>query len=267
MTWTSPISSSNDERSETGQEPLGSCPVSVADPGLSARLDGVRAGVADAARTAGRDNTDITTIVVTKFHPASVIRALAALGVNDVGENRHQEAQAKAAELADLTLTWHFVGQVQGKKARQVRAYANVIHSVDRVSLVDALASPDSSVDCFIQVNLTDDPGRGGVAPPELSALVDRVQQADGLNLLGLMAVAPLGEEPRRSFAYVRELSEGIRGAAPQATQLSMGMSQDYAAAVLEGATHLRIGTAITGKRPEPVNLNREAQQHGGRHV
>jgi len=187
--------------------------------------------------------------------------------VHDVGENRHQEAQAKATELADLGLNWHFVGQVQGKKARQVRAYANVIHSVDRVSLIDALASADASVECFIQVNLTDDPGRGGVAPPDLSALVERVQRADGLHLLGLMAVAPLGGDPRRAFAHVRELSEGIRGAAPQATQLSMGMSQDYAEAILEGATHLRIGTAITGKRPEPVNLNREAQQHGGRHV
>nr|WP_241986402.1 YggS family pyridoxal phosphate-dependent enzyme [Cryobacterium psychrophilum] len=227
----------------------------------------MRAGIADAARAAGRDDADITTIVVTKFHPAAVIRALSALGVRDVGESRHQEAQAKVAELAELDLNWHFIGQVQGKKARQVRAYANVIHSVDRVSLVDSLASPDTTVDCFIQINLTDDPARGGVNPADLSALVDRVQQSEGLRLLGLMAVAPLHAEPRRSFAYVRELSEGIRSAAPQATHLSMGMSQDYPAAILEGATHLRIGTAITGKRPEPVNLDREAQQHGGRHV
>ncbi|MDH6237217.1 YggS family pyridoxal phosphate-dependent enzyme [Cryobacterium sp. CG_9.6] len=253
MIWTSPISSSNEPYPERDE--------------LAERLGVVQGGIADAARTAGRPVEDITTIVVTKFQPSSLIRALAALGVRDMGENRHQEVQLKAAELAELQLTWHFVGQIQGKKARQIRAYANVIHSVDRDSLVDSLASAESTVDCFIQVNLTDDAGRGGVDPGQLSALVDRVQATEGLRLQGLMAVAPLGAEPRRSFAYIRELSEGIRSQAPDAKQLSMGMSQDYVEAILEGATHLRIGTAITGKRPEPVNLDRDAQQHGGRHV
>ncbi|WP_104128416.1 YggS family pyridoxal phosphate-dependent enzyme [Cryobacterium sp. Y57] len=217
---------------------------------LATRLQTVRVGVADAARTAGRDPADITTIVVTKFHPISLIEELYALGVRNMGENRHQEAQSKAASLADLDLVWHFVGQVQGKKARQVRAYANVIHSVDRESLVTALASKESTIDCFIQVNLTDDAARGGVDPENLSALVDSALIVPGVRLLGLMAVAPLGQEPRRAFAYVRELSEQIRQQVPTATALSMGMSQDYAAAVLEGATHLRIGTAITGNRP-----------------
>ncbi|WP_104139148.1 YggS family pyridoxal phosphate-dependent enzyme [Cryobacterium sp. Y62] len=234
--------------------------MSMATPGATApdlvtRLETVSVGVADAAREAGRDPAEITTIVVTKFHPLSMIEALYALGVRDVGENRHQEAQSKAAELAKLDLTWHFVGQVQGKKARQVRAYADVIHSVDRDSLVAALASAESTIDCFIQVNLTDDAARGGVDPANLPALVDTVLAAPGVHLLGLMAVAPLsagegGEEPRRAFARVRNLGEQIRSQAPAATALSMGMSQDYAAAVLEGATHLRIGTAITGNRP-----------------
>ncbi|WP_240607066.1 YggS family pyridoxal phosphate-dependent enzyme [Cryobacterium aureum] len=217
---------------------------------LASRLQTVRGGVADAARAAGRDPADITTIAITKFHPVSLIEELYALGVRNLGENRHQEAQAKAAELAGQDLVWHFVGQIQGKKARQVRAYANVIHSIDRESLVTALGSEDSSVDCFIQVNLTDDAARGGVDPANLTALVDNVLATPGLRLLGLMAVAPLGVEPRRAFAHVRELSERLRGQAPAATALSMGMSQDYAAAVLEGATHLRIGTAITGNRP-----------------
>ncbi|WP_369826690.1 YggS family pyridoxal phosphate-dependent enzyme [Cryobacterium sp. Y11] len=217
---------------------------------LATRLDTVRAGVTDAAREAGRDVAGITTIVVTKFHPLSLIEALYTLGVRNVGENRHQEAQSKAAQLAGLDLTWHFVGQVQGKKARQVRAYATVIHSVDRPSLASALASDDSSIDCFIQINLTDDAARGGVDPVNLPALVDTVLATPGLRLLGLMAVAPLATEPRRAFAHVRELGEQIRTQAPSATALSMGMSQDYAAAVLEGATHLRIGTAITGNRP-----------------
>ena len=226
-------------------EPSGTVP-----DGLAARLGGVRAGIIDAARAADRDPAGITTIVVTKFHPVALIEELYALGVRNVGENRHQEAQSKSALLADLDLVWHFVGQVQGKKARQVRAYADVIHSVDRESLVTALGSEESRCDCFIQVNLTDDAARGGVDPLNLAALVDNVLAAPGLRLLGLMAVAPLAEEPRRAFARVRELSEQIRTQAPAAIALSMGMSQDYAAAVLEGATHLRIGTAITGNRP-----------------
>jgi hypothetical protein len=217
---------------------------------LATRLAAVRAGVDDAVRTADRDPAEVTTIVVTKFHPVSMIKELHALGVRDFGENRHQEAQSKAAELADLDLAWHFVGQVQGKKARQVRAYADVIHSVDRESLVTALGSEESSIDCFIQVNLTEDAARGGVDPQYLPDLVDTVLAAPGIRLLGLMAVAPLGADPRRAFAGVRELSEQIRTQAPAAAALSMGMSQDYAAAVLEGATHLRIGTAITGNRP-----------------
>ncbi|MDP1788691.1 MAG: YggS family pyridoxal phosphate-dependent enzyme, partial [Rhodoglobus sp.] len=190
---------------------------------LAGRLAAVRDGVADAARVADRDPASITTIVVTKFHPASLVRELASLGVRDFGENRHQEAAAKAAELVDLDLTWHFVGQLQGKKARQVRSYARVIHSIDRESLADALASSDSNVDCFVQVNLTDDAARGGVEPANLDALVEHVVATRGLTLLGLMAVAPLGEEPRRAFARVRELSDRIRLTAPDADELSMG--------------------------------------------
>jgi pyridoxal phosphate enzyme (YggS family) len=221
-------------------------------PSLAERLERVRSGIADAARVADRDTASITTIVVTKFHPVSLIRELADLGVRDIGENRHQEAQGKAADLADLGLTWHFVGQVQGKKARAVRTYASVIHSVDREPLVAALSSTKSVVDCFVQVNLTDDPQRGGVHPDVLLPLVETVLAAPGLRLLGLMAVAPIGEEPRAAFARVRELSAGVRRLSPESTALSMGMSQDYPAAILEGATHLRIGTAITGNRPVP---------------
>ncbi|WEO79044.1 YggS family pyridoxal phosphate-dependent enzyme [Cryobacterium sp. SO2] len=229
---------------------------------LSQRLATVQGGIADAARSAGRPVTDITTVVVTKFQPVSLVRELLELGVRDFGESRHQEAQAKAAELSGSGITWHFVGQVQGKKARQVRAYSSVIHSVDRESLVDALGSPVEAsagdavgVDCFVQVNLTDDPARGGVSIPNLAPLVERVLTTPGLTLLGLMAVAPLGADPRRSFALVSELGAQMRGIAPDARYLSMGMSQDYAAAIAEGATHLRIGTAITGNRPAPVNL------------
>jgi PLP dependent protein len=215
---------------------------------LAERLHVVRDGVADASLEASRDVSTITTIVVTKFHAASLVRELHELGVRDFGESRHQEAQPKVAELSDLDATWHFVGQLQSKKGRQVATYIDVLHSMDRDSLADALAG--STLDVFLQVNLTDDPGRGGVAPHDVLRLAERVLPIDGLRLRGLMAVAPVGVEPRAAFAGVRALSEGLRGLAPTASDLSMGMSGDYRDAILEGATHLRIGTAITGIRP-----------------
>lgn len=216
---------------------------------LAERLATVSERIADAARDAGRDPAGITTIVVTKFHPASLVRELFELGVRDVGENRHQEAQAKAAELVDLDLTWHFIGQLQSKKARQVRQYASSIHSIDRPALVDAL-SDGPPIDGFVQLNLTDDPARGGVADDQLEPLVEQVLAAPGLRLRGVMAVAPLDEDPRRAFARVRAASERVRALNPTATSISAGMSQDFAAAIAEGATHLRIGSAITGNRP-----------------
>jgi PLP dependent protein len=218
---------------------------------LAERLASVQGSIADAARDAGRHPREITTIVVTKFQPVALIAELAGLGVQDVGENRHQEAQAKAAELASLGLRWHFVGQLQSKKAKQVRTYASAIHSVDRPALVEALRSDDATVDCFVQVNLTEDPGRGGVAPDGLDELVEQVLGAPGLRLRGLMAVAPLGEPARPAFARVRLLSERVQRIDPDAASLSIGMSHDFREAILEGATHLRIGTAITGNRPE----------------
>jgi pyridoxal phosphate enzyme (YggS family) len=221
---------------------------------LAERLASVRAGIGDAAASAGRNADEITTIVVTKFHPVSLVHELYDLGVRDVGENRHQEASAKAAELASLAdLSWHFVGQLQSKKARQARQYASVIHSVDRSALVTALDTADAAetpMPCFVQINLTDDEARGGVQPSALEPLVEQVLGAAGLELWGVMAVAPLGEEPRAAFARLRGYSERVRALAPAATRISAGMSHDYREAILEGATHLRIGTAITGNRP-----------------
>nr|WP_218853853.1 YggS family pyridoxal phosphate-dependent enzyme [Schumannella luteola] len=220
------------------------------------------ARIAEAARAAGRDPGELTRIVVTKFHPASLVRELAELGVRDVGESRHQEAGPKADELADLDLRWHFIGQLQSKKARQVREYAQVLHSLDRDSVVDALgrsAADAPPVEVFLQVDLdpeTDaaaeagEAGRGGAAPSRVASLAERILGTPGLDLVGVMAVAPLGAEPRPAFARLRAVSEGLRELAPSATAISAGMSGDYAEAILEGATHLRIGTAITGNRP-----------------
>ena len=225
--------------------------MSAIDARLEERLTSIRAQVADAARAAGRDASTITTIVVTKFHPSSLVRELAMLGVTDVGENRQQDAGPKAAETRDLELTWHFIGQLQSNKVRAVLEYASVVQSVDRASLVDALQAASVPVQVFLQLNLTDDPNRGGVAPDALEQLAERVLAAPGLALRGVMAVAPLGEAPRAAFARVRAASDRLRAMAPSADALSMGMSGDFREAILEGATHLRIGTAITGNRPD----------------
>lgn len=217
---------------------------------LEARVHEVQERIAAAARAAGREESEITTIVVTKFHPAELVRELYALGIRHVGENRHQEAVAKHAELAELDLTWHFIGQLQSNKSRAVAEYAQVIHSVDRPSLVEALARQDREVDVFLEINLTDVPGRGGVLPAELEALCEAVLQVPVLNLRGVMAVAPVDEEPSKAFERVLGYAERVRSLAPEARELSIGMSGDFEAAIALGATHLRIGTAITGKRP-----------------
>jgi pyridoxal phosphate enzyme (YggS family) len=229
---------------------------------LAERLALVTEGISDAATRASRDVNDITMIVVTKFHPAQLVRDLYDLGVRDVGENRHQEAEAKAAELSELDLTWHFIGQLQSNKARAARKYASVVHSVDRSSLVTALGNaaftpsgePELNIvtvlDCFVQLNLTQDPARGGVQPADVVELAELVAAEPSLNVMGVMAVAPLDEEPRVAFARVRAASDRVRSVIPSATYISAGMSHDYAEAIAEGATHLRIGSAITGNRP-----------------
>ncbi|WP_336659215.1 YggS family pyridoxal phosphate-dependent enzyme [Leucobacter sp. USHLN153] len=228
----------------------------VTEPGLEARLHAVQAEVAAASRAAGRDADDLTLIVVTKFHPASLVEDLARLGVRDMGENRHQEAQEKSVALADLDLRWHFVGQLQTKKAKQAAQYAHAVHSVDRERLVDALggaiAGTGKQLDVFLQVNLTQDPGRGGAAPEDLERLAEHALGVSGLQLRGVMAVAPLDEAPAASFERLAGYSERVRAIAPTATAISAGMTHDFREAIAAGATHLRIGSAITGKRPEP---------------
>lgn len=223
---------------------------------LAQRLSNVQEGIAAACAAADRNADDVTLIVVTKFHPASMVRALSGLGITDVGENRHQEAQLKAAELVDLDLRWHFIGQLQTKKARQAAQYAHAIHSIDRERLVDALSSAEleHTIDAFVQVNLTDDPGRGGAAPADIERIAERVLDTAQLQLRGVMAVAPLPqEEPAESaFARLRGYSERIRLLDPQANAISAGMTHDYHEAIAAGATHLRIGSAITGNRTDP---------------
>ncbi len=222
---------------------------------IASRLADVDARIADAARAAGRDPVRLTRIVVTKFHPAPMIDELAGLGVRDIGENRQQEMTAKAAELPDLPVTWHFIGQAQGKKARAIRAVASVVHSLDRERIADAFdAAGDEAVDrldVLVQINLTDDPGRGGVAPDGLERLAEHVLGCRTLRLRGVMAVAPLDEEPARAFERLAEYARRLRTVAPDAGWISAGMTADFAEAIAAGATHLRIGSAITGPRPQ----------------
>jgi pyridoxal phosphate enzyme (YggS family) len=222
---------------------------------LADRLAAVDARIAEAARAARRDPAAITRIVVTKFHPASLVDDLYALGVRDVGENRQQELSAKVAEVgARDGLTWHFIGQAQTNKARAIRDAATVVHSLDRARLADALdaaASPASEIlDVLLQVNLTVDAGRGGVAPDGVEALAHHVAELPSLRLRGVMAVAPLDEEPAHAFERLAAASSALRTVAPDADWISAGMTADFPEAISIGATHLRIGSAITGPRP-----------------
>lgn len=223
---------------------------------LRAHLAAVRERIARAAEAAGRDPADLALVVVTKFFPASDVRLLADLGVSDVGENRHQEAEAKVAACADLSLRWHFIGGLQSNKAAAVARYADVVESVDRASLVSRLdrgaAETAREVDVLIQVSL-DPPGRdhrAGVVPDDLEALAARVEAAPHLSLRGLMAVAPLGEDPAEAFGRLAAIRSGFLDQHPSATRLSAGMSGDLEAAIAAGATHVRVGSAVLGSRP-----------------
>lgn len=230
--------------------------------GLAANLARVEERIERACATAGRARGDVTLVVVTKTYPASDVRLLAELGVRDVAENRDQEAAPKAAACADADLSWHFVGQLQTNKARSVAGYADRVHSVDRVRLVTALANAavraEREIGCLVQVALDAESGsvgeRGGVAPDGVTELADAVAAAQGLRLDGVMTVAPLtgplAGRPLEAFEQLREISTGLRAAHPAATMVSAGMSADLDEAVLAGATHVRVGSAVLGQRP-----------------
>jgi hypothetical protein len=223
---------------------------------IEANLTAVRDRIAHACARAGRSPEQVTLTVVTKFFPASDVRLLAELGVRDVGENRHQEAEAKRAECADLRLMWHFIGGLQSNKAAAVAAYADVVESVDRAKLLKGLTrgahETGRTLDVLVQVRLDEDPGvgRSGVAPDQAVALAEQVVAAEGLRLRGVMAVAPLGADPVPAFAKLASVADLVRRVDPTATWVSAGMSADLEAAVESGATHVRIGSAVLGSRP-----------------
>jgi pyridoxal phosphate enzyme (YggS family) len=190
-------------------------------------------------------------VVVTKFHPAAMVSELFTEGARHFGESRHQDAAPKVAELTELDLTWHFVGQIQSNKARAIAQYASVLHSLDRDSVVDALAKLEHRVSGFIELNLTDDPGRGGVGDANaMLQLAERIASTETIDLLGVMAVAPQEADPEEAFERVATMSQILLQSHPNATSISTGMSADWQQAIRHGATHLRVGTSITGKRP-----------------
>ncbi|WP_456553499.1 YggS family pyridoxal phosphate-dependent enzyme [Blastococcus sp. SYSU D01042] len=225
---------------------------------LAGNLRAVRARIDAAARAAGRDPSAVALLAVSKTWPAADVRALAALGQSDFGENRAQELVGKAAELADLDVRWHFIGQLQRNKAAAVARLGAVVHSVDRAALAEALSrageSAGAPVEVLLQVDLGGPEGelgaRGGADPAEVPALADVVAQLPGARLRGLMAVAPRGADPGPAFQRLARLAARVRADHPGAAELSAGMSGDLEQAVAAGATIVRVGTALFGSRP-----------------
>lgn len=222
---------------------------------LRANLQDVERDISQACVAANRNRADVTLIAVTKTWPASDVDLLASLGVTDVGENRDQEAKPKHDEVHEKNLTWHAIGQLQTNKAKSVAAWADVVHSVDRTDLVNALtkavANRESPLSALIQVNLDPIPtdNRGGALPSEVMALAEMISGSAGLRLQGVMGVAPLGGDDDLAFARLQEFASQIQSSYPEANWISAGMSGDFATALKYGATHLRIGSSILGKR------------------
>ncbi|MYY08954.1 YggS family pyridoxal phosphate-dependent enzyme [Streptomyces sp. SID4919] len=229
---------------------------------LARNLARVEERITAACTAAGRGRAEVTLVVVTKTYPADDVLILGELGVRQVAENRDQEAAPKAAATAAAPLTWHFVGQLQTNKVRSVLGYASVVQSVDRGRLVTALSREavrtGREVTCLIQVALdADESGRGargGVGPEGVPELADRLADAEGLRLGGLMTVAPLtgpyAGRQREAFGRLMDLSTALRADHPAANMVSAGMSGDLEEAVAAGATHVRVGSAVLGVRP-----------------
>lgn len=227
---------------------------------LAANLAAVRERIAVTCAGVGRSPDEVTLVVVTKFFPASDVMLLADLGVRHVGENRHQEAEAKVEQCAGdgvSDLVWHFIGGLQSNKAAAVAGYADVVESVDRVKLVRPLDrgahGRGRDLDVLLQISL-DQPGashRNGAAPEDTSQLVEAVLGARALRLRGVMAVAPLGSPALAAFERLTDLAASVRERAPGADIISAGMSGDFEDAIRCGATHVRIGSAILGNRPQ----------------
>ena len=223
---------------------------------LPAQLQAVRARIADAARLYGRDPATIQLLAVSKGWPAAALRELAAAGQGAFGESYVQEAVGKIDELRDCGIEWHFIGALQANKTRLVAESFDWVHSVDELRIAQRLAAqrpatkPDLSV--CLQVNISAEASKGGVSPAALLPLARAVAALPGLRLRGLMAIPAASDDfaaQRDAFRRLRELCQRLRADGLSLDCLSMGMSHDFEAAIAEGATLLRVGTAIFGER------------------
>jgi len=223
-------------------------------PGLPARLALVRETVARSQAMRGWQHP-VRIVGVTKTHGPEAVRAAVAAGLRDVGENRVQEALQKQQALTDLAVEWHLIGTLQRNKARSAVGRFAIIHSVDRVDLaaeLDRRSTGESRQRVLVQVNCSAEPQKGGVSPESLPALLDELKRLDRLEVQGLMTMSALTDDPaeqRRAFRLLRELRETAERSGHRLPELSMGMSEDYAIAVEEGATMIRLGTVLFGAR------------------
>jgi PLP dependent protein len=213
---------------------------------LTQNLQEVKERINRAAQSAGRDPAEIKLIVVTKTFPVSDIEILRELGEVNFGENRDQEAALKAQTVA---ATWHFQGKIQSNKIKSICEWADVIHSVSSEKEVLKFAQSPRKHQVFLQVSLDGQLGRGGANPAELARLADLVNESNNLELMGLMAVAPLGIDPEKAFADLAQINQGFQSQFPNSKYLSAGMSGDFEAAIKFGATHIRVGSSILGSR------------------
>lgn len=222
---------------------------------VAAGLEAVRRRVERAAETSGRSPSDVTVVAVTKGFPAGVVADAVAAGAVDLGENRAQELREKAIAVSE-GVRWHFIGHLQTNKVRHVVGTAVLIHSVDRLGLADAVARRARAAgvvqDVLIEVNISGEAAKHGVEPAQAVDLARRVAELPGITVKGLMAMAPLSDDPERSrpyFSDLRAIGEDVVSALPEATELSMGMSRDFEVGIEEGATLVRVGEAIFGPR------------------
>lgn len=226
----------------------------MAYPGLTERVASIQATIARHQAVGGWSHP-VTIVAVTKTHGPAAVQAAHAVGLADVGENRVQEALGKMAALPDVAVRWHLIGSLQRNKVRQVVGRFALVHSVDRVELLEEFAkrlAPGQRQAVLLEVNCGEEPQKGGVAPADFPALLEAAQRVEGLVVEGVMTMAPFTADvavQRAVFRRLRQLRDDAEGAGARLPVLSMGMSGDFAVAVEEGATMVRLGTILFGER------------------
>lgn len=216
---------------------------------VAANLGKVRTRMLEATRVSQRRLEDVTLIAVTKTYPSSDVKILSDLGIRNFAENRDSEGKLKSQDVPGI---WHFQGQIQSNKISSIASWANVIHSLDdprHLRLLSKAVAPQMKISIFIQVCLDPQPGRGGALPQDLSPLAELVLHESAFKLEGLMAVAPLGENPESAFSRLAQIHSDFSQQFPMARSLSAGMSGDFEVAIKYGATHIRVGSSILGSR------------------